>query len=108
MQSSTHLDDRVLEAVALGTREKPQDLVTILHYVDSREKLILSRDELAGALERLIQGGNISEVSPLHFSPTAPRRGARTFSGVTAQQYRKACATYTKEFWAEYRKLVRQ
>jgi hypothetical protein len=108
MPSDSHLDRRVSEAVALATRDAPTDLVLILNYVDSREKLVLSREELVGALERLIARGEITEVTPLHFAPAAGSQGSRSFSGVSSEQYQSACDTYTERFWAEYRKLVHE
>ena len=108
MPSDAHLDRRVSEAVALLTREEPADLVHILHYVDSREKLTLSRDELARALERLIARGKIVEITPLHFAPADASEGPGSFSGVSAEQYQNACDKYAGQFLAEYRKLVRE
>ena len=41
-------DTRIFEAVEGGTLEKPHDLVQILANADSREKLVLSHEELSG------------------------------------------------------------
>ena len=99
-------DDRVFEAIQGYTRDTPLGLVGIFGFVDGREKLVLSHEELVGALERLIAAGRIRE-SPRHqfYEPGDPGEKAGGFSGLTPREYDAACERYRKEFWRRYREL---
>ena len=60
---TTDYDQRICEAIVGYTPERPQNLVGILGFVDGREKLVLTHDELAGALKRLMADGRVGESS---------------------------------------------
>jgi hypothetical protein len=101
-------DTRIFEAVEGGTLEKPHDLVQILAYVDSREKLVLSHEELSGGLQRLVEQGRIAELPRHRFYRTADDSAPRTFSGLTLEEYREACEAYRKWFWKTYKELTKK
>lgn len=98
-------DDLILEAVRGATRERPRDLTDILFYVDSRMRLVLSRDELSGGLQRLIEQGRIAESDRHEFYEVTDGVAPRTFSGLTPDEHRRACQAYNKGFWKKYREL---
>jgi hypothetical protein len=68
-------------------------------------KLVLSCEELSSSLERLIAAGQVCE-GPRHqfFQPTGSAE-RDVFSGLTADEHRKACDRYRREFWRKYWEL---
>lgn len=102
--TSRPLDRRVFEAIQGYTEGHPQDLVGILHYVDHREKLLLTRDELSDALRRLSDAGRIREVAPLKFV-AAERRSDTAFRGLSSREHEEACEAYRRWFWEVYSNL---
>jgi hypothetical protein len=60
---TTDYYQRIFEAIVGYTPERPQNLVGILGFVDGREKLVLTHDELSGALKRLMAAGRVGEPS---------------------------------------------
>jgi hypothetical protein len=96
MPTPAQIDERVLEAVGCATPENPQDLVGILHYVDSRERLVLTYEELVGSLERLTRGGAVEEVRPHHFRLADHARSEGRFTPITRQMYDVACEAYVR------------
>jgi hypothetical protein len=101
-------DDRIFEAVRGGTQDKPRDLVDIFAYVDSREKVVLSQQELVGGLQRLIEQGRIGELSRHRFHEVIVGPAPRTFSGLTPVEYEQACEAYRKWFWKTYKELTKK
>jgi hypothetical protein len=92
------LDRSIFKAIKGHTEDKPQDLVGILAYVDSREKLLLTHEELSGGLERLIRGNQIAEVVPHKFVDTAGRPYSHNFSRLSLSDHEQACQAYRKWF----------
>ena len=101
MPTPTHFDDRVREAIALATPEKPQDLAGVLHYVDSRERLVLTHHELSGSLERLIRCGAVAEIAPYRFCVPRDARPASSFTAIPRQVYDAACDEYVRSVHAK-------
>ncbi len=101
-------DERIFEAVSGCTSEKPQDLVGILAYVDCLEKLVLSRRELAGGLQRLIEQGRIAELPRHRFYKAVSDSSSRAFSGLTRAEHHQACEAYKEWFWKKYRELSKK
>ena len=97
-------DTRILEAVNGSTREKPKDLASILAYVDFRERLLLTHQEMAGGLCRLVEQGLIAEVADHRFHEVAPTGTPGAFSGLTPEKYQQACEAYQERFRAIQRK----
>lgn len=90
---SQSLDRDVLKSMTGATRDQPIDLVRLLSGVDARQRLVLTHDELEGALRRLIDSGLVAEAAPLHFFvPTEPRHGS--FSGLSSRDYERAVKAY--------------
>lgn len=90
---SQSLDRDVLKSMTGATRDQPIDLVRLLSGVDARQRLVLTHDELEGALRRLIDSGLVAEAAPLHFFvPTEPRHGS--FSGLSSRDYENAVKAY--------------
>lgn len=92
----THFDDRVFEAIALAAPQASQDLAGILHYVDSRERLILTHEELVGSLERLTGRGAITELRPHRFTVAHQGTGPKRFTPISRKVYDAACDEYAK------------
>ncbi len=65
----------------------------------------MSHDELSGGLQRLIDQGSIAESERHKFYEVTDAAAPRTFSGLTLDEHRRACATYQKWFWKKYREL---
>ena len=96
MPTPAHFDDRVREAIGLGTSDRPQDLAGILHYVDSRERLVLTREELSGSLKRLIRRGAIAEVAPHRFRVARDAGTATSLTPIPRKGYDAACDEYVR------------
>jgi hypothetical protein len=96
-------DEYIVEAVKSHTPENPQDLVGILYHVDGRMKLVMSHEELAGGLQRLIECGRIAELPSHKFYEVTVASAPRKFSGLTLEEYRGVCEAYRKRFWKSYR-----
>ena len=98
-------DRRILKAIKSHSETAPQDLVGILAYVDSQEKLVLTHEELSGGLQRLIESGQIAEATPHKYFDTAGQSHSRVFSGLSLQDHEEACQAYRKWFWEESQKV---
>ncbi len=95
-------DRRIFKAIKGHSETNPQDLVSILAYVDSQERLVLTHAELSG--ERLIESGQIAEATPHKYFDTSGQSYSRVFSGLSLQDHEEACQAYRKVFWEHYRK----
>ena len=91
-------DRDILKALKGATLEKPIDLADILMWVDARQRLVLTHEELEGGLRRLIAAGNVAEAKPLHFYPIPAPSGRGVFSGVSAAQHADASREYHRRF----------
>lgn len=100
-----NLDRRIFKAIEGYSETHPQDLVTILAYVDSQEKLVLSHEELSGGLQRLIESGQIAEATTRKYFDTAGQSHSRKFSGVSLQDHEEACEAYRKWFSEALRRV---
>ena len=99
------LDRTIFKAIKGHTADNPQDLVRILAFVDARERLLLSYEELSGGLQRLIQDGRIAEAEPQKYFDSLGQTSSRGFSSISLDDYEKACETYQKRFWEADRAL---
>lgn len=102
---ASDFDELVFDAIRGHTEEQPQDLVGILGFVDGREKLVLTQEELAGALQRLIDARRIGECSRHRFYELNDPSVSVAFSGLTPEEHAAACECYRQEFWRRYREL---
>lgn len=59
-----NLDRDIFKAIKGHTETSPHDLVGILAYIDSQQKLLMTHEELSGGLQRLIDSGQIAEATP--------------------------------------------
>lgn len=92
------LDRSIYLAIRGSTRTTPASLSQILDGVDAQERLVLSHDELAGGLERLIADGYVGEAAHLLFFDPAPLdSGHREFSGISEVDYRESVDRYVQE-----------
>ena len=98
-------DRRILKAIKGHSETDPQDLVGILAYVDSQERLVLNHEELSGGLQRLIESGQIAEATPHKYFDTAGQSHSRVFSGLSLQDHEEACQAYRNWFWEESQKV---
>ena len=94
---ATHLDRRIFQAIRASSADSPQTLPGIIGHVDACEKLILTREELANGLERLIAAGQIMEISPNVYCPHGASTQRRTFTGLPKADYDRAVAEYRRE-----------
>jgi hypothetical protein len=85
---------------AIRNATPPVGLAGILAYVDMRQRVLLTREELNQALRGLIDAGLIVEVEPHHYRDAAGEPGNGSFSGVSDAAHAAACD--------EYRQLVEQ
>lgn len=104
---SADLVERIFEAICGHTPEDPQNLVGILGFVDGREKLVLTHEELSGALRQLLAAGRIRESSPHHYYEPDESGDPSSFSGLTPEEHEDACRRYQEEFRRKYRGLSR-
>lgn len=100
-----NFDQRIFEAVEHGTPEKPRNLVQILACVDALEKVLLSHEELAGGLKRLIEEGRIAESPGHKFRGVSEGSPPGTFSGLPQAEYDQACKACHDWFEKAYREL---
>jgi hypothetical protein len=87
-------DKMILKALRHTTHDNPTDLVGIIGHIDSRERLIISFEELESGLRRLVEAGMIQEIKPLHFFKTADSEAAAIFTGLNEEQYKSVCRKY--------------
>jgi len=102
-----NFDQRIFESVERATPEKPYGLVQILSYVDALERVFLSRRELAGGLQRLIEEGRIAGLPGHKFHGLPAGSPPGKFSGLTHAEYDQACKAYHEWFektWNELKK----
>jgi hypothetical protein len=102
---NSHIDTRIYEAVTGSTPDKPLDLVGILHYVDSREKMVLSYDELENGLRRLVEQGRIAELPGNRYYEVKDGSSPSTFMGFSSGEHRRACEAYRSWFRQAYKEL---
>lgn len=100
---ATEFDALILAAIEARSVENPASLVEILGFVDGREKLVLSHEELAGGLERLARAGKITESSRHEYHGLPETHGPGRFSGLTPAEHASACDRYHRAFWQKYR-----
>lgn len=100
---SFDVDELVFAAIRGHSPDTPQDLVGILGSVDGREKMMLTHEELAGALGRLVAAGRIGETLAHRFHELAGTQPTSSFSGLSIDEYDAACARYRSEFWRKVR-----
>ncbi len=98
-------DRDIFKAIKGSTETQPQDLVGILAFVDSRQRLVLTHEELSGGLQRLIESGKIAEVAPCRYFDTAGQPHSRHFSGLSPEEHEQACDAYQKLFQEALRRL---
>ena len=80
----------------------PQDVVGIIWQVGQEigvrsevdQDRFPTREDLAESLRALIETGRIVEVSPHHYREATYGSIARNFSGVSVDEYEKACTAY--------------
>ena len=97
-------DIRILEAIKGATRGKPKDLAGILAYVDSRERVVLTHQEMEGGLRRLVESECVAEASDHRFYEISAEVERRAFSGLTPEDYQQACEEYRQRFWETHAK----
>ena len=102
------LDNYIFEALRGSTKAHPQDLVDVLYHVDGRMKLVMSLDELAGGLLRLIEQGKIGESDRHRFYEITDGTPPKPFSGLTLDEYRQVCEAYQKWFWKRHKALSKK
>jgi len=99
------LDRSILKAIKGHTETQPQDLMSILAYVDSQERLVLTHQELSGGLQRLIASGQIAEATPHKYFDPAGQPHSREFSGLSLEDHKETCQAYHQWFEEQSRKL---
>jgi hypothetical protein len=80
----------------------PQDVVGIIRHVgqelgvhsEADQDKLPTQVELSDSLQALIETGRIAEVSPHQYRETTYGSVARNFSGVSPDEYEKACTAY--------------
>jgi hypothetical protein len=99
------LDRDILKAIRGFTRESPLDLPGILAAVDAFQHAILTHDELSSGLARLIEAGKVAEAGNYRYYAQESPPSKRTFSGVPADEYDRACKAYQELFAAALEEL---
>lgn len=105
-----NLDKEIFEAVSGSPVEKPTTLWQIIGYVDSRQRLMISYDELFGGLKRLFEARRIGEVDGKYFAMTSEYAASspRDFKGFSQETFKKAQKEYRKRFWKAFRELKKK
>jgi len=96
--ASMNFDARIQESIKGTTLEHPKDLCGILAYVDSRERVVLTCQELSDGLSRLIRQGRVIEAVGRSFYENKREAKPSSFRGLTAQEYQQACESYQESF----------
>ena len=91
-------DARIQESIEGTTLDHPKDLPGILAYVDFRERVVLTREELSDGLSRLIEQGRVIEVAGRSFYENKREIEPSSFMGLTPQEYQQACDAYQESF----------
>ena len=94
MNFENHLDRCIFLTIQGRTATDPQTLMGILAGVDGKERLVLTREELAGGLLRLIHAGYIVEIEPLKFCVASEPDSPGEFSGISDSDHAKAVQEY--------------
>jgi hypothetical protein len=101
----THLDQRIFKTIRGHTSNDPQTLVGIIAGVDAMERMILTPEELAGGLQRLVDSGSIIEIEKHRFIERSDAPGNRPFSGVDESDYKAAVKQYEHWFHEQLDKI---
>ncbi len=104
LQYGPPFDELVLRAISRKGTGESTSLIEILASVDGFQKVVLSHEELAGALSRLAASGKIREVESRRFSLTEVDEPT-VLSSYTPEDHESVCKAYTKSFLDMYRKM---
>jgi hypothetical protein len=66
-------------------------------------KLMMTHDELEGALRRLTSAGRVQEVAHHKFVEADGDPTSHSFSGITIDEQHEAEEAYRRAFWETYR-----
>jgi hypothetical protein len=91
------LDEAILKGLRKTTRDKPVDLASIIPWIDAKERLIPTYDELKGALRRSILAGEIQEAGPKRYYKSEHGQERSFFSGFSEADFNAACRAYIEE-----------
>src|SRR5437879_9454502 len=98
------LDDCIWEAVAHSTPKQPRSLSDIIDYIDSREKVIATFEELQGSLQRLVEAGRVVQAKDEFYAGPSGAGQPGVFHPLSSEMYQQAVKDYRKRFSGEYRK----
>ena len=98
MKFATNLDRSIFKTVRGHTPANPQTLMGIIAGVDASERLVLTHEELASGLERLLSAGYIAETQPHRFCDASNGNSPSAFSGITESDYAVAVEEYRNWF----------
>jgi hypothetical protein len=88
----------IFRAIKGHFRQNPQDLPGILAAVDARQHTILTHEELAGGIGRLIAAGQVVEAGNYTYHVPDSPAAVTSFSGVPFDEYTRACKAYEANF----------
>ena len=97
----------IAEALAGTTAEHPRTLSELIGYVDARQKLIITYDELHDSLKDLVESRKVLQIGDRYCMASGTGGEATPFIGFRPQAYRKAEKEYRKR-WKEYKALRRR
>jgi hypothetical protein len=99
------LDRDIFKAIEGYSEHSPQDLPGILWAVDAHQRLVLTHGELNSGLAKLIEAGKVAEAGKFrYFAPESPP-AVTSFSGVSLDEYNRACNAYHENFLAAVQEL---
>lgn len=98
----------VAEGLNGTTIESPRTLTELIGYVDAREKLVISYDEVHDALKDLVEAGKALQVGDSYCAAAAASAAPKAFNGFSKEAYRKAVEAYQDRFWKTYEKLKKK
>jgi hypothetical protein len=89
-----NLDNEIFDSIKDHSKENPQNLVSIIDYVDYHQKLIITFEELSEGLVRLIKDGKILEVDNQRYCENTSGQVIKTFTNFSQDDYREALDRY--------------
>jgi hypothetical protein len=105
MKFETPLDRRIFKTIQGCDSTNPQTLIGIIGGVDASERLVLTHDELAGGLQRLVSAGYVAEIEPHRYYDASIADGPDTFSGITESDHANAVQEYREWFRRQFDNL---
>lgn len=101
-----NLDREVHDGIIGGTAEKPKTLVDVIRFVDYRQHLMITFEELTESLERLSTAGSVVQHGDGYLLAGVPGAMRGAFVPVTREVFANAVRQYRKQM-KDFLKTIR-